>query len=198
MLNYGHSPYIPVSVLPNHRVPAASEFIQRMQRQITDARLMPRSANARRRDVQYNPGDWVLLSSKNLRFKRGTPKFLPRWVGPFQVARRVGQQAYELVLPARWKIHDVFHVSLLEGYQRDGSVQPPPPAELLEGEEEYEVADILDHRSRTQSHGAPQYEYLVSWVGCLPENNTWEPQGRLINAPELLKRYWQTVNQRAG
>ena len=156
------------------RVPAASDFVQKMQRGITDARLMRKVAtqrqaqyaNTRRRDVQYSPGDWVLLSSKNLRFNRARLSFCPRWVGPFQIARRVGSQAYELVLPARWKIHDVFHASLLEGYRRDGSVQPPPPAELLEGEGEYEVADILDHQIHTRSRGAPQYEYLVSWAGC--------------------------------
>jgi transposase InsO family protein len=33
-LNYGHHPYLPVSLLPNHRVPGATAFVQRMQRLI--------------------------------------------------------------------------------------------------------------------------------------------------------------------
>ena len=44
-------------------------------------------------------------------------------------------RVYELVLPRKWKVHDVFHVSCLEPYRRDGTVQPPPPAELLDTED---------------------------------------------------------------
>ena len=204
-LNYGYHPYLPVSLLPNHRVLGATAFAQRMQRLIAEARREHRVAtqrqaqyaNSKRRDVQFAEGDWVLLSSKNLRFKQGTPKLLPRWVGPFQVAKRVGTQAYELVLPARWKIHDVFHVSVLERYRTDGSVQPPPPAELLGDEEEYEVEQILEHR-RTKGRGPNPYEYLVKWTGQSHEHNTWEPHVNLTNAPDVLKRYWQSIRVPRG
>ena len=60
--------------------------------------------------MQFLKDQWVLLSSKYLRFKMGTPKLLPRYVGPFQLHREVGKNAYELVLPEKWKIHDTFHV----------------------------------------------------------------------------------------
>jgi hypothetical protein len=108
MLNYGHHPYLPTTVLEQYRVPGATDFVQRMQRLIAEARREHRIAterqakyaNAKRRDVQYAVGDWVLLSAKNLRFNEGTPKLLPRWVGPFQVTKRVGSQAYELNLPS--------------------------------------------------------------------------------------------------
>ena len=32
----------------------------------------------------------------------------------FQVLHPVGKQVYKLELPRKWRIHDVFHVSLLE------------------------------------------------------------------------------------
>jgi hypothetical protein len=202
-LNYGHHPYLPVSLLPNRRVPGATAFAQRMQRLIAEARQLHRIAtqrqcqyaNTKRRDVQFAEGDWVLLASKNLRFKQGTPKLLPRWVGPFQVVRKVGAQAYELNLPKRWKIHDVFHVSVLERYRSDGSVQPPPPAELLENEVEYEVERILSHR-QTKGRGPNPYEYLVKWTGYSAEHNTWEPHANLKNAPEVLKSYWDSAEVR--
>ena len=66
-------------------------------------------------------------------------EILPRFVGPFQVCKQVGKDAYEVELPENWKIHDTFHVSQLAEYHLRGSYQPPPPAELLEGELEYEV-----------------------------------------------------------
>lgn len=203
-LNYGHHPYLPVTLMDQHRVPGATTFVQRMQRLLTEARNCHRVAterqahyaNLRRRDVQFAEGDWVLLSSKNLRFKEGTPKLLPRWVGPFQVARRVGGQdgqAYELVLPARWRIHDVFHVSLLAPYHRDGAVQPPPPAEMLEGEEEYEVDHIVAHKGKSRR----SCEYLVRWTGYSSEHDTWEPHANLRNSPHKVKEYWARVGRLA-
>ena len=36
-----------------------------------------------------------------------------RFIGPFFVAQRIGPIAYELNLPSTWKIHSVFHTSLL-------------------------------------------------------------------------------------
>ena len=107
----------------------------------------------------------------------GTPKLLPRWVGPFQVCKQVGNDAYELVLPENWKIHDTFHVSQLAEYHSRGAYQPPPPAELLEGELEYEVACILGHRIQSSSKkGRPSFEYHVQWTCCDSDLATWEPE----------------------
>lgn len=45
-------------------------------------------ADTKRQEVQFGVGDWVVLSSTNMRFKVGTPKLHPRWVGLFQVVKR--------------------------------------------------------------------------------------------------------------
>ena len=52
--------------------------------------------------------------------KRG--KLSPRYIGPFEVLKRVGGVAYELALPPGLSgVHTVFHVSMLERYHGDGN-----------------------------------------------------------------------------
>ena len=53
------------------------------------------------------------MNSKHLRTKRNR-KLEAKFLGPFRVLHLVGKQAYKLELPKKWRIHDVFHVSLLE------------------------------------------------------------------------------------
>jgi len=55
--------------------------------------------------------------TKNLRFKVSCPKLLPRWVGPFEIEKPIGKVAYKLHIPAKWRLHDVFHVSHLAHYR---------------------------------------------------------------------------------
>ncbi|XP_071905696.1 uncharacterized protein [Coffea arabica] len=53
--------------------------------------------------------------------KRGK-KLKPRYIGPFEVLKRIGNVAYQLKLPASMaKVHDVFHVSMLKKYYSDPS-----------------------------------------------------------------------------
>lgn len=87
------------------------------------------------------------------------------------------------------RLHDVFHVSLLEPYRSDGRVQPPPPPVELEDALEYEVESILQHRDRKRGQGVVR-QYLVKWLGYGQEHNTWEPERNLTNCDEALHVYW--------
>ena len=59
-------------------------------------------------------------------------KLSPRYIGPYQIAERVGEVAYRLELPSELsKVHNVFHVSMLRHYVSDPShVIPPQPLEI--------------------------------------------------------------------
>ena len=49
-------------------------------------------------------------------------KLSPRYIGLFEVLRRVGEVAYELALPLSLSVvHPVFHVSMLRRYVPDTS-----------------------------------------------------------------------------
>ena len=52
---------------------------------------------------------------------KGTPgKLQKRFVGPLRVIETIGQQAYRLALQEEWRIHPIFHVSLLRDWRAVG------------------------------------------------------------------------------
>ncbi|WMV08050.1 hypothetical protein MTR67_001435 [Solanum verrucosum] len=82
-------------------------------------------ADRRRRTLKFAVGDRVFLRVSPMkgvmRFgRRG--KLSPRYIGPFEILRTVGEVAYELALPPAFSaIHPVFHVSMLSRYVPDES-----------------------------------------------------------------------------
>jgi hypothetical protein len=94
---------------------------------------------------------------------------------------------YQLSLPDRWKIHPVFHVTLLSPYRENpvhGKNFPEPPPDLIEGEHEYEVEAILASRGKGKRR-----RYLIKWKGYPDSENTWEPEENLERAQDLLEIY---------
>lgn len=180
-LNFGlhprrpFQPDAPLSVVPLRtafwdQVTRAKSLLQ------AAADKMKRAADVRRRPASFVVGEKVLLSSKNFRFVgQSCKKLMPRYIGPFTVAARVGHAAYRLDLPPIMRrCHPVFHVSLLQPYVDTGRYQPPPPLEL-DGDWYYEVANIVGHRGRGRAR-----EYLIQWSGYDLSHNTWEPVRALV------------------
>jgi hypothetical protein len=73
----------------------------------------------------------VALWKHMLRFGM-TGKLTPRFIGPFEIQKRIGPVAYEINLPSQLaKVHNVFHVSLLRKADLDPSrVLPQVPVEV--------------------------------------------------------------------
>ena len=199
VLNSGFQPRTPPADRLEDVHPASAAFVERWQAALAFARRCLIAAqqrqkvfaDQRREEKVFSVGDKVLLSTKYLNIKRAetSRKLLPKWVGPFEVVRAVGPVAYELKMYPGWRVHPVFHVSLLEPYRSDGRVQPPPPPIVVEGFLEYEVETILTHRFVGRRH--PKAYYLVAWKGYGPEHNSWEPEEYVVNAPEAVADYWR-------
>lgn len=97
----------------------------------------------------FRVGDQVWLAAKNIRTVRPSKKLDHKRLGKFRVIQVVSSYAYKLKLPASMKIQPVFHVSLLEPVAEvpiPGQVVVPPPPMEVEGQEEWEVEEVLDSR----------------------------------------------------
>ena len=106
---------------------------------------------------KFKAGEKVYLNSKNIELTRPFKKLDYKYYGPFKIEKLVRKQAYQLKLPKKMKIHDVFHVSLLELYKKtnDSDVPASPPI-VVERKDEYEVKVILN----SQIHWG-KLQYLV-------------------------------------
>ncbi|MBW0561846.1 hypothetical protein O181_101561 [Austropuccinia psidii MF-1] len=123
----------------------------------------------------FQPGDKVWLASKSINTTRPIKKLSERWLGPFEVIKRIASHAYHLKLPQQWKsVHPVFHVSLLEPVNQSAIPnrhQLPPPPVLVEEQEEWEVAQVLDSKLKRG-----KLLYLSEWKGFSedPERTSWD------------------------
>jgi hypothetical protein len=105
----------------------------------------------------------------------------------------VSRTSFKLKLPSTWKIHNVFHASLLTPYKETAingnHYQEPVPCLsliLLMGQPEWEVKAILG-AGRKQN----QLQYLVRWKGFSKAHDSWEPLAH-INANDCIRRfYWE-------
>ena len=73
----------------------------------------------------------------------------------------------------QWKIHDVFHADLLTPYRETklhGANFVRPPPDLINGEEEYKIEEILQSRKFGRGH---KVQYLVKWKGYPDSENQW-------------------------
>jgi hypothetical protein len=111
--------------------------------------------------------------------ERSRLKLMPRWVGPFKVLQKVGNLTYGLEMNPGWRIHPVFHVSLLEPSRSDGRVQPPPIPIELEGHPKYKVDCILDQHFSNKKR--QKLLYLISWKGYGLKYKSWEPEANVAN-----------------
>ena len=104
----------------------------------------------------------------------------------FKVREVVGHTNFCLELPSHWKIHNVFHTKLLHPYkemEEHGENFTEPPPNLIDGEPEWEVEQILD--MRTQQSGK---QYLICWKGYSNAHDSWELREN-ISAPLLMVKF---------
>lgn len=179
--------------------PVALERHQRMKQTWQHARAaagiaqqrMAVNADRHRRQLRFQVGDQVMLSTRHLRFKVPTSKLSAVYAGPFKVLEVINANAYRLELPPALHIHDVINITLLKPY-KDGTAafphrpvaanRPPPEAVDSNGAESYEVDYIA---------AARRGQFLVVWKGYPVEEATWQQRSDLTGAAEAIAAFYR-------
>src|SRR5947208_16018609 len=75
-----------------------------------------KQGKGKRTFTPYQKNQKVWLEATNLKMTHPTAKLVPRRYRPFVVKSVISSIVYQLDIPKHWKIHDVFHTSLLSPY----------------------------------------------------------------------------------
>jgi hypothetical protein len=199
-LEHGRHPYIPgvttlkrALVVRDERAAVRRHWQKPMRQVLAKAQESLKLATVRakrrfdvhKRQKTFEPGDKVLLSTKNLKFKGvNCPKLGPRFIGPYTVEEQVGNVSYKLALPDCMKVYPIFHVELLREYKVEDFVLPPA-VECEDGTLQFEVEAILKQRGTGRNR-----QLMVRWHGYTPEWDTWEPRSELMkDVPNLVLKF---------
>ena len=134
----------------------------------------------------------VYLNSKNIKLMQLSKKLDYKYYGPYKI-KPIGLQAYCLRLLPNMKIHNIFHVSLLElcNVQPRSTLSLPPIIIVNEEKEEYEVEKILDswlHYDKLQ--------YLVKWLDYPQSENKWLETDDITGSTELIDLFHRLFPQK--
>ena len=97
----------------------------------------------------YKPGDQVYLDASDIKTTCLSLKLSHCRLGPFEIESQVGPSAYRLKLPHGMRqLHPVFNIVKLSAAPEDPILgrkpQAPPLPIIIDGEEEWEVEEILN------------------------------------------------------
>ena len=192
-LMMGYEPRALPSVIADTSIPAVESCLKSLsaaRNEALAAHELARQVMSSRFRREFKPfikGDKVWLEARNLKHLIINPKFTSKREGPFTITKVLSPIVYQLHLPKTWKIHPVFHASLLSPYRENkvhGRNFPALPPDLINREEEYEIEKIIRH------HGTPSScSFLIRWKGYSAEEDSWVPEWDLKHAKSTLTSY---------
>ena len=157
-------------------------------------RNMEHQANKHRREPDFGVGDKVFLSLKDYKIQRPSRKLAEQNEGPFEILEKIGN-SYRLRLPASMKINPVLSPDKLRKAADNplpGQVNVPPEPIEIEGENEWEIEEVLASRINRG-----KLQYRVKWLGFDDDFN-WYPARNLKGSPHLLRKFHTANPTKAG
>jgi len=150
---------------------------------------MKQQADQNRKQRQFEVGDWVfvwLQPYKHLSLKQhGKIKLAPKFDGPYQINRKISHIAYQLDLPDKIYIQNIFHVTCLKiiwGQKQKAETIIPILDE--EGLIILNLKAIITTLEKILCSRVIK-EYLIKWKNLPKEDVAWESEHFLQLHPSL-------------
>jgi hypothetical protein len=117
-------------------------------------------------------GSSVWLEAMNLSMDKPSPKLVSKHHGPFKIMEKLSNLMYQLSLPTKWKIHNVFHINILSEAVPDTIPhhrKPTPPPVKVNDEDFWVMEKYIDARWFQN-----QFQFKIHWDRFSEEHDTWE------------------------
>ncbi|GJU66910.1 putative nucleotidyltransferase, ribonuclease H [Tanacetum coccineum] len=182
-------------------VEVTNEKVAIAKEKLKEARSRQKSyADRHRRALKFEPGDRVFLKVSPCRGVRHfglKGKLSPRFIGPFKILDRVGEVSYRLALPPQLAhVHNVFHVSLLRGYNYHPYHVVQYPFDKIREDLSFveEPEAILDRQERVMRKKTIRL-VKVLWKNHPEREATWENEEMMrIDYPHFFSQFGQNVD----
>jgi len=145
----------------------------------------------RRKDLEFGVGDHVFLRvtlCTGVGRALKSYKLTPRFIGPFEILKRVGPIAYQVALPPFLSnLHSVFHISQLRKYVHDLSHVIELDNVQVKENLTYETLSLrIDDCMVKQLRGKEIPLVKVVWGSASGKDATWELEGQMHDAYPTL------------
>ncbi|KAM6579646.1 hypothetical protein CsatA_003420 [Cannabis sativa] len=137
------------------------------------------NANPKCRNIEFQVGDHIFLQVSLMKWikcfgKKG--KLCPRFIGPFEILKKVGLVAYRLALPPTLlAVHNIFDISMLRKYVSDPTHVLSYETLELEPNLSYEEQPVqtLDRKDKALQNKTRSL-VKVPWRNSKVEEAPWE------------------------
>ncbi|XP_015967022.1 uncharacterized protein LOC107490726 [Arachis duranensis] len=155
------------------------EQIKKIRSQMLLAQSHQKSyVDQRQKSLEFEEGEHVFLKiTPTTKIGRSvkTKKLNPRYIGPFEILKRIGLVAYRIALtPHLSNLHDMFHISQLRKYTFDPSHVLEPKSVQVREDLTLPVTPVrIDGTSNKCLRGKKVSLVKVAWSRVGIEEHTW-------------------------
>ena len=137
-----------------------------------------RYADRRRQDLEFAVGDSVWLESYNLSTNAPSKKLAAKRLGPYTVLEKIGNTSYRIDIPVTWRVHNVFHASLLSRTKEDkivGRIPDPQPVVQIQDQELWVIDSFINSR-----WFQGKFQLKVRWEDQAEEQDDWRDYQEIL------------------
>ncbi|KAM9954779.1 hypothetical protein ACTFIW_003379 [Dictyostelium discoideum] len=193
---HGFEPRMPLNINTQYNIQfneASNYFIQVARDNMVDAQTNQAiQYNKTREDIEYQPGDWVLIKRERLNTIKlnidDQLKLLPRYCGPFKIVKQSNKLNYQIRIINRMNGNRMIHVDDIKPFIEEDRTLFSKRNKNTHIPLEDEIEKVVNKRCRTYGTGS-RIEYLIRYKNSSEDNDTWVPKHYLEEVPQLIKEF---------